>query len=233
MRPRTIGLRGRERTDLRPIATLGDGDVASQASGRSSSSTHFARNLDTGGVRGGGVFGFLFWGSPPDDAGGASPRDHLRQHLASVGSTARRRPRSPRWRPTPSSSSRRLIRAGRLLASRSEVSVAQDITSPLPIWSATSLLASSAPQGAAGMHGWSPDVIRKSRASRGLCPRCLPRLRSTRNVHSQQAGVSPAPAELRRPARKSRDADTTWQTRRGAVRTRSVSWGGPTNAARL
>jgi pimeloyl-ACP methyl ester carboxylesterase len=105
--------------------------------------------------------------------------------------------------------------------------VAQEITLTRPDLVRRVVLASSAPQGAAGMHGWAKDVIDAAGQRQGS-PEGYLSIFYTRSPASQDAGKR----SLQRifGARSDdRDADTTWQTRQ-AQYDAVCSWGIPDHA---
>jgi pimeloyl-ACP methyl ester carboxylesterase len=106
--------------------------------------------------------------------------------------------------------------------------VAQEIALIRPAVVNRLVLASSAPQGAAGMHGWAPDVIEAVGVPRPIPDRVLD-VFYAKTATSRQAGGE---AFGRMTARKeNRDAATTWQTRQ-AHYDAVCTWGIP-NHARL
>jgi pimeloyl-ACP methyl ester carboxylesterase len=104
--------------------------------------------------------------------------------------------------------------------------VAQEIALIRPDLLRRVVLASSAPQGAAGMHGWAPDVI-------GAVGRPEPNPQGYLDVFfaptatSRQAGQQVAARIFGRTA--NRDAPTTWQTRQ-AQYDAVCSWGIPNHS---
>jgi pimeloyl-ACP methyl ester carboxylesterase len=104
--------------------------------------------------------------------------------------------------------------------------IAQEITLTRPALVRRLILASSAPQGAAGMHGWAPDVI----AAVGTPepdPEGYLGVFFTRSPSSRQAGQE---AVKRMHARiQERDTATTWATRQ-AQYDAVCAWGIPNHA---
>ena len=88
--------------------------------------------------------------------------------------------------------------------------VAQQITLVRPAMVRRLILASSAPQGAAGMHGWAPEVI-GAIGTPHTSPEAYLDVFFTRSAASRQAGTQ---AQRRIYARtEDRDTATTWATR--------------------
>jgi pimeloyl-ACP methyl ester carboxylesterase len=105
--------------------------------------------------------------------------------------------------------------------------VAQEIALTRPDLVRRVVLASSAPQGAAGMHGWAKDVIGAVGQRQGT-PEGYLSVFYTRSPASQAAGKQ----SLQRifgARTEDRDADTTWQTRQ-AQYDAVCSWGIPNHA---
>ncbi|MGO9490398.1 MAG: alpha/beta fold hydrolase [Solirubrobacteraceae bacterium] len=104
--------------------------------------------------------------------------------------------------------------------------VAQEIALVRPTAVRRLVLAASAPQGAAGMHGWSPDVI-GAVGGREPNPEGYLDVFYTRSSRSRQAGQE----SLRRMLSRSADRDkaTTWQTRQ-AQYDAVCTWGVPNHA---
>jgi pimeloyl-ACP methyl ester carboxylesterase len=105
--------------------------------------------------------------------------------------------------------------------------VAQEITLMRPDLVRRVVLASSAPQGAAGMHGWAKDVIDAVGQRQGS-PEGYLSVFYTPSPASQAAGKQ----SLQRifgARTEDRDADTTWQTRQ-AQYDAVCSWGIPNHA---
>ena len=105
--------------------------------------------------------------------------------------------------------------------------VAQDITLTRPDLVRRVVLASSAPQGAAGMHGWAKDVIDAVGKRQGS-PEGYLSVFYAPSPASQAAGKQ----SLQRifgARTENRDADTTWQTRQ-AQYDAVCSWGIPNHA---
>lgn len=105
--------------------------------------------------------------------------------------------------------------------------VAQEITLARPDLVRRLVLASSAPQGAAGMHGWAKDVIDAVGQRQGSPEGYLSVFYSPSSA-SQDAGKQ----SLQRifgARTEDRDADTTWQTRQ-AQYDAVCSWGVPNHA---
>jgi len=104
--------------------------------------------------------------------------------------------------------------------------VAQQIALRRPALVRKLILASSAPAGAAGMHGWAPDVI-GAIGTPQTKPEQFLSVFFTRSPSSRQAGQK---ALQRMHARtEDRDAATTWQTRE-AQYDAVCAWGIPDNA---
>jgi pimeloyl-ACP methyl ester carboxylesterase len=101
--------------------------------------------------------------------------------------------------------------------------VAQEIALIRPTMVRRLILASAAPQGAAGMHGWAPEVIGAVGAPQPNPDGYLD-VFFTRSASSRQAGQE---ALRRMYARtEDRDKDTTWQTRQ-AQYDAVCTWGIP------
>ena len=104
--------------------------------------------------------------------------------------------------------------------------VAQQIALTRPAIVRRLVLASSAPQGAAGLHGWAPDVI-GAIGTPSTSPDAYLGVFFTRSAASRQAGTE---ALKRMYARtKDRDVATTWATRE-AQYDGVCSWGIPDHA---
>jgi pimeloyl-ACP methyl ester carboxylesterase len=104
--------------------------------------------------------------------------------------------------------------------------IAQDIALTRPAMVRRMILASSAPQGAAGMHGWAPDVIEAIGTPKTTPDEYL-EVFFAPSSSSQQAGKE---ALQRMYARsEERDAATTWATRE-AQYDAVCSWGIPNHA---
>ena len=88
--------------------------------------------------------------------------------------------------------------------------VAQEIALIRPALARRLVLASSAPRGAAGMHGWAPEVI-GAVGEPELNPDGYLGVFFTRSAASRQAGVETLGRMSAR--REDRDKPTTWQTR--------------------
>ena len=104
--------------------------------------------------------------------------------------------------------------------------VAQQIALIRPAIVRKLMLASSAPQGAAGMHGWAPEVI-GAVGTPETCPEEYLSCSSPRPP-SRQAGQEALQRMYARTA--DRDAATTWATRM-AQYDAVCTWGMPTRAA--
>ncbi|HEY2200867.1 MAG TPA: alpha/beta hydrolase [Solirubrobacteraceae bacterium] len=105
--------------------------------------------------------------------------------------------------------------------------VAQEVTLARPDLVRRLVLASSAPQGASGMHGWAPDVIAAVGQREGS-PEGYLSVFYAPSTASQDAGKQ----SLQRifgARTEGRDADTTWQTRQ-AQYDAVCSWGIPNHA---
>jgi pimeloyl-ACP methyl ester carboxylesterase len=105
--------------------------------------------------------------------------------------------------------------------------VAQEITLTRPELVRRVVLASSAPQGAAGMHGWAKDVIDRV-GQRQTSPEGYLSVFYAPSSTSQEAGKQSA-RRIFGARTKDRDADTTWQTRQ-AQYDAVCSWGIPNHA---
>ena len=104
--------------------------------------------------------------------------------------------------------------------------VAQEIALVRPAVVRRLVLASSAPQGAAGMHGWAPEVI-DAVGSPASNPAGYLRVFFTPSAASRQSGVE---TQRRITARtEDRDTPTTWQTRQ-AQYDAVCAWGIPDHA---
>jgi pimeloyl-ACP methyl ester carboxylesterase len=104
--------------------------------------------------------------------------------------------------------------------------VAQEMALIRPAVVRKVILASSAPQGAADMHGWAPDVIEAVGATEVIPDRVLD-VFYTRSPSSRQAGVQAFQRMLART--QDRDQATTWQTRQ-AQYDAVCAWGIPNHA---
>src|SRR5271169_4400550 len=105
--------------------------------------------------------------------------------------------------------------------------VAQEITLTRPALVRRVVLASSAPRGAAGMHGWAKDVIDAVGVPQ-VAPEGVLSVFYAPSSASQDAGKQ----SLQRifgARREDRDAETTWQTRQ-AQYDAVCSWGEPNHA---
>jgi pimeloyl-ACP methyl ester carboxylesterase len=105
--------------------------------------------------------------------------------------------------------------------------VAQEIVLARPGLVRRLVLASSAPQGAAGMHGWAPDVIEKV-GSREGSPEGYLAVFYAPTASSQEAGRQSA-QRIFGARTEDRDAPTSWQTRQ-AQYDAVCSWGVPNHA---
>jgi pimeloyl-ACP methyl ester carboxylesterase len=105
--------------------------------------------------------------------------------------------------------------------------VAQEITLARPDLVRRLVLASSAPQGAAGMHGWAKDVIGAVGQRQGSPAGYLSVFYAPSSA-SQDAGKQSLP-RIFGARTEDRDADTTWQTRQ-AQYDAVCSWGIPNHA---
>ena len=105
--------------------------------------------------------------------------------------------------------------------------VAQEIALLRPALLRKLILASSAPQGAAGMHGWVPDVIRAVGA-RQTNPEGVLDVFYARSASSRQAGQQALKRMLSRTG--GRDLPTTWETRE-AQYDAVCAWGVPNHSA--
>jgi pimeloyl-ACP methyl ester carboxylesterase len=105
--------------------------------------------------------------------------------------------------------------------------VAQEITLTRPDLARRVVLASSAPQGAAGMHGWATDVIAHVGQRQGS-PEGYLSVFYAPSATSQAAGKASA-QRIFGGRTVDRDADTTWQTRQ-AQYDAVCSWGIPNHA---
>jgi pimeloyl-ACP methyl ester carboxylesterase len=104
--------------------------------------------------------------------------------------------------------------------------VAQEIALIRPALVRRLILASSAPQGAAGMHGWAPDVIEGVGTPQGS-PEGVLGVFYTQSPSSRQAGQQ---AFQRMAARtQNRDQATSWETRQ-AQYDAVCAWGIPNHA---
>lgn len=104
--------------------------------------------------------------------------------------------------------------------------VAQEIALMRPGLLRRLILASSAPQGAAGMHGWAADVIRAV-GTPEISPDKVLEVFYTRSSSSRQAGKQAFQRILTRT--KDRDKATTWETRQ-AQYDAVCAWGIPNHA---
>ena len=105
--------------------------------------------------------------------------------------------------------------------------VAQEITLTRPALLRRLVLASSAPKGAAGMHGWAPDVIDAVGGHQGS-PEGYLSVFYAPSTTSQDAGKQSLQRIFSARA-EDRDRDTTWQTRQ-AQYDAVCSWGIPNHA---
>jgi pimeloyl-ACP methyl ester carboxylesterase len=105
--------------------------------------------------------------------------------------------------------------------------VAQEITLTRPVLVRRLILASSAPQGAAGMHGWAKDVI-DAVGTPQTAPEGVLYVFYAPSPRSQDAGKQSLQRIFGARA-EDRDAQTTWQTRQ-AQYDAVCSWGVPNNA---
>ena len=105
--------------------------------------------------------------------------------------------------------------------------VAQEITLTRPDLVRRVVLASSAPQGAAGMHGWAKDVIERVGQRQGSAEGYLSVFYAP-STTSQEAGKQSA-QRIFGARTADRDAETTWQTRQ-AQYDAVCSWGIPNHA---
>jgi pimeloyl-ACP methyl ester carboxylesterase len=105
--------------------------------------------------------------------------------------------------------------------------VAQEITLARPNLVRRLVLAASAPQGAAGMHGWAPDVIDKVGRREGS-PEGYLAVFYAPSATSQAAGQQSA-QRIFGARTEDRDAPTTWQTRL-AQYDAVCSWGIPNHS---
>ncbi len=105
--------------------------------------------------------------------------------------------------------------------------VAQEIALIRPDLVRRLVLASSAPQGAAGMHGWAKDVIDRVGQRQGS-PEGYLSVFYTSSEASQTAGKQSL-ARIFGARSSERDADTTWQTRQ-AQYDAVCAWGIPNHA---
>jgi pimeloyl-ACP methyl ester carboxylesterase len=103
--------------------------------------------------------------------------------------------------------------------------VAQEIALARPDLVRRLVLASSAPQGAAGMHGWAPDVIHNVGRPEST-PEGLLNVFYTQSSASRQSGQQ---ALGRMFSRDDKDKPTTWQTRQ-AQYDAVCTWGIPDHA---
>jgi pimeloyl-ACP methyl ester carboxylesterase len=104
--------------------------------------------------------------------------------------------------------------------------VAQEIALIRPAIVRRLVLASSAPQGAAGMHGWAPDVIDAVGAPKTIPDRYLD-VFYTRSTASRHSGEQAFGRMFARTA--DRDKPTTWETRE-AQYAAVCDWGIPNHA---
>ena len=105
--------------------------------------------------------------------------------------------------------------------------VAQDVSLARPDLVRRLVLASSAPQGAAGMHGWAPEVIEKVGCREGSLEGYLAVFYAP-TATSQKAGQQSA-QRIFGARSADRDMETTWQTRQ-AQYDAVCSWGIPNHA---
>ena len=105
--------------------------------------------------------------------------------------------------------------------------VAQEITLTRPDLVRRVVLASSAPQGAAGMHGWAKDVIDRV-GQRQASPEGYLSVFYAPSTASQEAGKASA-QRIFGARTADRDTETTWQTRQ-AQYDAVCSWGIPNHA---
>jgi pimeloyl-ACP methyl ester carboxylesterase len=105
--------------------------------------------------------------------------------------------------------------------------VAQEITLTRPALVRRVLLASSAPQGAAGMHGWAKDVIDAVGVPQPA-PEGVLSVFYAPSAESQEAGKQSL-QRIYGARTEDRDVDTTWQTRE-AQYDAVCSWGVPNHA---
>ena len=105
--------------------------------------------------------------------------------------------------------------------------VAQDVALTRPDLARRIVLASSAPQGAAGMHGWAKDVIDHVGQRQGS-PEGYLAVFYAPSATSQAAGKASA-QRIFGARTTDRDADTTWQTRQ-AQYDAVCTWGIPNHA---
>jgi pimeloyl-ACP methyl ester carboxylesterase len=104
--------------------------------------------------------------------------------------------------------------------------VAQQIALVRPTITRRLVLASSAPQGAAGMHGWAPEVIGAIGAPQ-TSPEAYLEVFFTRSASSRQAGKQALQRMYTRT--EDRDKATTWATRE-AQYDAVCTWGTPNHA---
>jgi pimeloyl-ACP methyl ester carboxylesterase len=105
--------------------------------------------------------------------------------------------------------------------------VAQDVSLARPDLVRRLVLASSAPQGAAGMHGWAPEVIEKVGRREGS-PEGYLAVFYAPTATSQEAGQQSV-QRIFGARSDDRDVETTWQTRQ-AQYDAVCSWGIPNHA---
>jgi pimeloyl-ACP methyl ester carboxylesterase len=105
--------------------------------------------------------------------------------------------------------------------------VAQEITLTRPALVRRVVLASSAPQGAAGMHGWAKDVIDAVGVPQPA-PEGVLSVFYARSAASQEAGKQSL-QRIYGARTEDRDVDTTWETRE-AQYDAVCSWGIPNHA---
>ena len=147
---------------------------------------------------------------------------------ASAPRPARRRTPSRRWPTTPSPSSRRwTFSEVDLLGFSIGSFVAQEIALIRPDLLRRVVLASAAPQGAAGMHGWAPEVIGAVGAPETTPQGYLDVFFAPTDT-SREAGQASRRAHLRRRT-TDRDEPTTWQTRQ-AQYDAVCAWGIPNHS---
>ena len=176
---------------------------------------HFRGNLDN-------------WDPALVDALAADRRVVAFDNIGVGATTGRRRAPSRRWRTTRSPSSRRWsFEQVDLLGFSLGSFVAQEIALIRPDLVRRVVLASSAPQGAAGMHGWAPEVIGAVGTARDE-PEGIP-LRLLR-PHGDESRGGPAGRRAHLVARTTdRDEPTTWQTRQ-AQYDAVCAWGIPNHS---
>jgi pimeloyl-ACP methyl ester carboxylesterase len=104
--------------------------------------------------------------------------------------------------------------------------VAQEMALVRPALLRKVVLASSAPQGAAGMHGWAPDVI-DAVGARQTNPEGVLDVFYARSASSRQAGQQALKRMFSRT--QGRDVPTTWETRE-AQYDAVCAWGVPNHS---